>query len=628
MRYLFSLWIFLFSLLPALAQDGFDLPGELYILSNQGQLERYGLGLSGIQTVSPETDYVLDFGIAPDGNWLAFRTETNLYVLQMDSDQPAEILLENADVPPIRGKGETIAWNPSADAIALTSLSGIRVIFRDGQQMDIATNAIEHLQWSPDGAYLLAGAQDNIWWIYRRDGQSLVLASAIPGAYGVIWTSGNQLLFAPVDGGLKMMTIAEGNPQSEWLDASSIYKLPTQKQDGKIRVFRMEDDLGRLIEFNQLGGQVLSESENTLDLSGTRWDPSGQVLIAFQGGALAILNPLSGQGIPLPVANSVSYGWGPLYAEGVNGFVMPANAYFRALAPDGVMQVWQMGRNATQPTTILPKVADVDEFTISLDARSIVYGSDDALWYYPTNGSIAPLALRNAVGSDAMLPVLNNDATQLAYVLEGAVWLHAMVSGDAQTEADYQIIYEIPESTTIKHLAFANGINALMILTGAPDQVLVIDLDSLGQLTFDGYSEAYWLDGSRFVAREVSNGPTTALHMIDINDLTADPIILLPLDQSWLLHSVQMLNPDTLRLAIQRFQPGSVQILDVAMASGDAQFVADIAYMTDAHLSTDARFIVGYQRGNGALLGSSIENPALLRLISPAYVNDFHWTLP
>src|SRR5262245_35588225 len=114
-----SLFAFCFVLFVTVihAQDGLNLPTELYVLGNNGQVQRYGLGAAGISTVTPESDFVVDFGVAPDGNWLAYRTEQSLTILNMFTGE-SSVIENGAGVPSARGRGDTLAWSPSGDALA------------------------------------------------------------------------------------------------------------------------------------------------------------------------------------------------------------------------------------------------------------------------------------------------------------------------------------------------------------------------------------------------------------------------------------------------------------------------------------------------------------------------------
>ena len=195
------------------AQDALNLPTELYILLNDGQVERYGLGADGVQSVTPEGEFIVDFGIAADDNWLAYRTPTGLYFSNIYEPDSLQLMDESADVPSIRGNGDTLAWAPDDSALAYVTLTGVRVYFRDGNTTDIAVNQVKHLQWSPDGAFLLAETAENIWWIYRRVGLNMPLSSVIPSSHGITWLRDSVLIFAPAEGGLLTMDLNDNNIQ-------------------------------------------------------------------------------------------------------------------------------------------------------------------------------------------------------------------------------------------------------------------------------------------------------------------------------------------------------------------------------------------------------------------------------
>ena len=67
--------------LPASAQEGLDLPADLYVLLNNGQIQRYGMGAAGVESLTPADLYIIDFGVDGLGERVAFRTESGLYVL-------------------------------------------------------------------------------------------------------------------------------------------------------------------------------------------------------------------------------------------------------------------------------------------------------------------------------------------------------------------------------------------------------------------------------------------------------------------------------------------------------------------------------------------------------------------
>ena len=132
------------------AQDGLNLPTELYVLTNAGQVQRYGIGAAGITIVTPTSDFVVDFGVAPDGNWMAYRTESALTLLNMFSGD-SSVIESGAGIPSSRGKGDTLVWSPTGDALAYTTLTGGRVYFSGtGTPVfaDLRDSVFVSLQWS------------------------------------------------------------------------------------------------------------------------------------------------------------------------------------------------------------------------------------------------------------------------------------------------------------------------------------------------------------------------------------------------------------------------------------------------------------------------------------------------
>lgn len=163
--------------LPAAAQtDALNLPTDLYVLLNDGIVQRYGVGGRGIETVTPETSFVIDFAIAPDNQRIAYRSEAGLVIGDLAAEGTGEVVDAMAGFPPLRGNGASVAWTPQADAIAYTTPEGARIYYTAlGAFATISQPSLMDLGWSPDGMYLLAESPGNIWWIYKREGSQLAL---------------------------------------------------------------------------------------------------------------------------------------------------------------------------------------------------------------------------------------------------------------------------------------------------------------------------------------------------------------------------------------------------------------------------------------------------------------------
>ena len=63
LRRLFLLLAMHLLTFPAAAQEALELPADLFVLLNDGRIQRYGVGASGVRTVTPEGAYIIDFGV-------------------------------------------------------------------------------------------------------------------------------------------------------------------------------------------------------------------------------------------------------------------------------------------------------------------------------------------------------------------------------------------------------------------------------------------------------------------------------------------------------------------------------------------------------------------------------------
>lgn len=318
-RMVFGLIALLLAAMPLFAQpEGLNLPTDLYVLLNEGIVQRYGIGAAGIRNITPENVFVIDFGISADGERIAYRTQEALMIATTNGEGEPLTADTNAGIPPTRGQSDTVAWSPSGHAIAYTTLEGAKVYYTDlGVAVSLTQPGLVGVSWSPDGRYLVAEAQHNIWWIYRISGAAPILQAAIPSSIGTTWANESQLAFAPADGGLILMNLDAANQQTVLLDDSAEYRLPVLAPDNRLYFFQRNKDDAEVPEgFGQLvalapGAEALDVIGTTaIDLNGLRWSPGAMFMVLFEGNVLALFDAVSGLGQPLPINSIVAYDWG------------------------------------------------------------------------------------------------------------------------------------------------------------------------------------------------------------------------------------------------------------------------------------------------------------------------------
>lgn len=683
--------ILILSLLPASAQaqDGLNLPADLYVLLNDGQIQRFGMGAGGVTSITPPGIFIVDFGVDSVGERVAFRTESGMYVINVASGgDPVQLEGASADVPAYRGSGDTIVWSPGGDALAYTTTYGGRVYFENGGAsvfVDLREGVFKSLNWSPGGRFLAAEAEGDVWWIYRRDTATLVLTSVVTSSVGTAWISDSELVFAPVDGGLRLMNLDQANAQVELLDASVIYRLPELDSNAALVFFGRDpndpavpDGYGRLLRLARGAQQVETVGQVPVALNGLRWAPGGSLLVAFQGAVLALYDPSTGLGFPLPMSDVVAYDWGPLGQPAaqavvptqpppptdaptavpqptqppppptlsvttVNGLTVAAHSFF--LAPDrrGIVQVWRLPANGIAPQPFTGSGSDVNEFSASPDGKIVAYVVEAELWMQRETGQpemLARLSSFAPVEAD-----FSSDGTRMVYVDErSGVWLNVL------EEDAPQLILANGANTangaeTYRHPQFSpDGTRVLLDVEhsdGATLGVFEIATRELREIPLTPNDprpgRARWLrDGRIYSIVDGSTGSSFApgIYIFDgtAPDTTPAQWLALPADAT-VRSSVEAVG-GYLRVLLARGADAfaSLSAVDYDLSNGESTPILDIGAVIAPQLSPDGRFIGGYQDlteidgvQQGALLVVDLQTGRGFLLGSPATAWGFRW---
>ncbi len=559
------IWGFLLVFaLPLAAQDGLNLPSALYVLTAEGHVDRYGLGAEGVRTVTPDSDFVIDFGLAPDGTWLAYRTDLALILYNIYTEERVQIDGALAGVPSLRGQGDTIAWSPTGDALAVTTLDGGRVYVNAeddpmGNAPFEATSLTEgpftQWVWSPDGRYLAGEVAEDIWWIYQRDSKQMILHSAITSSRGLAWYSPDKIVFAPAEGGLRLMDLAAANAQTVLLDDTWTYALPYMMPDGTVQVFGRQKDSEDVPEgYARLFGlptderRIDSLGDFALDLTDLSWAPGGELMVAFRGGALALVNPTTGEGFPLPVNGVAALTWGPEPLPTVEGLTLPAAGYFLAADENDTVQVWRLPPDGSAPVTVTSETEPVSSFALAPNNQMIAYSSGSRMLVQRLNGS-APVKLADLSSTDPAYPSFSPDSQRIAYG-DGGIWMVPAGGGDVR-----QVIANDMTEGFERHFSrprFAPNVEALLVQVERPEITVpgVVD-DTSGELTEIAVEQqAQWLSDGRIALFGLTKGARPGgLSIAGLGTLT-QPAPILP--EILPVESLRELGTNRLRMVLPR----------------------------------------------------------------------------
>ncbi len=110
------------------AQDAvFPLPAPLYLLTSEHQVLHVDPQTGEQTVISPGGQLVLDFDIAPDGEWIVYRTTESAVIVSEMATGSGYVLEFSAPGPTASGPAQTLAWSPDVTAIAYIVADGVRI---------------------------------------------------------------------------------------------------------------------------------------------------------------------------------------------------------------------------------------------------------------------------------------------------------------------------------------------------------------------------------------------------------------------------------------------------------------------------------------------------------------------
>jgi hypothetical protein len=609
-------------------EDGLNLPTELYTLINEGQVQRYGLGASGLATVTPEAAVVVDFGVAPDGILLAYRTESGLSVRDMLNDEIQEIEATTAGIPPFRGRGATIAWSPDGGALAYTVEYGIRLYFpASGVFFDVGISPILNLNWSPDGRFLAAEAEENIWWIYRREVDTMILTSAIPSSVGLDWVGPALLMFAPAEGGLYLMDVGNGNAQSQLSATNLLFRQPKVRRDGSVAIFaRSSSDtqlaptvayLYRVVPTPD-GGDIEQVSELEIDLEGLRWAPGGTLLLALRGGVLALVDPATGQGFTLPATGVVSYGWGGLRQVPVASLQLTTAAYFIADDGTGIDQLWRVSQDGAQGIPVINAEAPVERFAVAPSGVNVVYLSGGQLWVYVADTD-APESILDVEDTEAVQNLTLSFDGSIVYYDDGSTVYTLPISGG--TPEQVLTGYTEPKDSP-------DGASLLVRIRDGDYGVLIRETGEVRRL--GAFRWMKWLSSEQLVGYGTFTvGGQPGVYLVENAEGAAPRLVYTPEPTQRAIDAVP-LTETSMRILLtgeNEDAPSPVYAVDVNVDRTVLVEPRELGYLTEPQLSADGLFAAGYTSGDGAVSLYEIDSGSEVVLRLPSRIRQFDWSI-
>jgi WD40 repeat protein len=395
----------LFSPLPSRAAQRFVRSDVCALVT--AQVVCYEARQSTPHPVTPPDQRVLDFAIAPDGNWLAYRSNDTITLTSIDDDSISQQVDPNAAPPAaLTLPLSTLAWSPDGLALAYVTASGFRVAFptADGTPrfVDITDRLVVNLRFSPTGQRLAAQADDNTWTLFsiQADGEAGAVrrTRTIDQAADVAWLDDNSLIAAAISGGLARVTAADPSEALTWTMPGDHFTKLISTSSGDVLALHPDpgETIGHVVRIHA-DGTVTNVGTSKID-SQAEWGPDGTTLYYITSGTPILIDRATGNENTLPLKRVTRLAWPPPLPPLASSIPMDGDLYFTAPDTGGIRQVWRLPRSGLEPITALThQAANVESFALSPDRSqvAVVVGSQVGLESPTAPAGFRPLANLN-----------------------------------------------------------------------------------------------------------------------------------------------------------------------------------------------------------------------------------------
>ncbi len=591
------------------------LAADLFYLNDAGQVWHQPLAgdADAAATITRLDLAVRDFAVAPGDDWLLYRTDAFVALTSLNG-LGGQLIDENPGMPTQPGLGHTLCWSPDASKLAYTTDFGFRVQVPGGGQSygplifdSFEDQPVVDIRWSRDSGWLAVWRADGSLSLYGSRSEGMVQWIVLSPLNTYTWLSDGRLAYAPVEGGLALVTPGDADSRVFIMTQDRQVTLLTQRPDGALAFFAHTgsiDDPGFLHLGNPQDLSFRQESTTPIHTSDLVWDPSGMRLIGPDVSApatLVALDPVSGArataescGVPLNLA------WGTLPSPSVSGMPLPADLYF--IAPqNNVQQVWRLPKDGEPPEPITAALLDVLDFDISADGSQIAYTSGGIVYQQNTDSpdvaEMVTLADTSRLPGGA--PAFSPDGEQLAYANDG-IWVLDLKTGDRRrlvadqvprTPDDLQVqLHDQPRWSPdgqwlLITVRYYEGYDyALLSVRGTPQRLLLLNLYN---------ARAEWAaDGQLMV---YSEGNPFGEPMLSLVTPEAEPVVTRLLDLPIL--DVGLDSQD--RLALLRASsslalgPTSVRLYTAAPDGSDLRIASEAMLLESPVLSPGAIMLAG-----------------------------------
>lgn len=373
------------------------LPAALCALIS-GQVICYDANTATPKPITPADPPAIDFAIAPDGQWLAYRAGQTLSMSPIVDGQPRARVLDSQAIPfadlPSNQQSDvvTLAWAPDGLAIAYVTAFGLRVIDPSGQFVSVSDRPYTSITWSPDADRLAAQNADGSWafFVFTHTPLQLRPTRVFADAASIAWLDDETVIVAPAVGGLLRIDPTNAISPPAWYIADEHFiKLNSGGPGQVVALHIASGDRNATAVSIDASGHWTPFGNAELDPR-LSWGPAPSEQLAYiTSGTPIMVDRASGDENMLPLQRVDALAWSPDDLSEVQGLAMDADLYF--IAPDSthINQVWHLPQDGFPLIQLSHSAAPVTEYEVSANAIRYTAAGASTL-VHPDGSSLTP----------------------------------------------------------------------------------------------------------------------------------------------------------------------------------------------------------------------------------------------
>ncbi len=387
-----------------------------------GQIICYDSSAAG-HPITPAGRQVTDFAIAPDGNWIVYRSSDTVTITAIYGATLTRQVDGKATPPAALDlSAATIAWSPNGLAIAYVTAGGFRVAFPtpSGQPRFVEVNnrLAVNLRFSTGGGRLAVQAADGTWSLFAiqagDDSSAVQYTRSVDQAADVAWLNDDDLVVAAVAGGLSRISAASaGDKAPAWTLPDEHFTKLITTSTGEVLALHPDpgDTIGSVVSISA-DGRITPLGTSKIDAM-AEWGPDGRTLYYITSGTPILIDRATGAEDTLPLSRVLRLAWLPPLPLLSSSAPLDADLYFLAPDNNGVRQVWWLPRSGLDAVIQLSHETD--------DVRDFVASRTDVILKTDRQNVLVPLVGTEVANAAIVLPTRTPSPLAVSADTEGWV---------------------------------------------------------------------------------------------------------------------------------------------------------------------------------------------------------------